>query len=232
MIPEIDAFKDKLRYERKFVVPGVGPRDLDWMLRNHPLSFSRAYPSRTINNIYLDSPDLGCFQENRDGVGFRLKFRVRWYGDLLGPVHGAQLEVKFKRNFLGGKVRATLEDFAFDDSFRSDTLRPLFRSMKCSEGLRQAVLSLEPTLVNPYRRENYRSCDRRFMVTLDSQIYYLRPSSAGDSWRRRIREEQGLVVELKSSEDDEPRVTEALKGFPMRIGKNSKYVRGVDSLAI
>ena len=43
--------------------------------------FTESYSSRNINTIYFD--DIGCssISENLDGLRFKKKYRLRWYGN-------------------------------------------------------------------------------------------------------------------------------------------------------
>ena len=77
---------EEYRYERKFVVVDRDPRQIEVLIRTHPALFRIQHPPREINNIYLDSPGLMSFERHEDGTPMRAKFRIRWYGDLVGRV--------------------------------------------------------------------------------------------------------------------------------------------------
>ncbi len=104
------------RYERKFLVTEVDVAELDALVRYHPAVFSGIYHPRSINNIYFDSLDGTSHLENVEGNASRVKFRIRWYGDLLGQVDKPVLELKIKRGFLGRKESFRLTPFYLDES--------------------------------------------------------------------------------------------------------------------
>lgn len=92
-----------VRYERKFLVDQLDAPAVIGLLKRHPAMFSEIYPPRQINNIYLDSPGMGSYFDNVDGVAERRKVRIRWYHDLLREVGDALLEVKVNAAGSGSK---------------------------------------------------------------------------------------------------------------------------------
>ena len=43
------------------------------------LGMKQLYPPRTVNSIYLDTPDYKMVQESDEGIVPREKHRIRWY---------------------------------------------------------------------------------------------------------------------------------------------------------
>ena len=87
------------RYEIKFVANELElNKILNW-INNHSAKFVSSYPNRQVNNIYFDTYNYSCYEENLSGASSRAKVRYRWYGASQFPEKGV-LEVKLKRNAL------------------------------------------------------------------------------------------------------------------------------------
>ena len=70
-----------MRYERKYRIENVDISLINQIVKMHPAGFRKAYPDRSVNNIYLDTPDFETYRANVAGVSERKKYRVRWYGE-------------------------------------------------------------------------------------------------------------------------------------------------------
>lgn len=67
----------QFRYERKFVAPDSDLGEVLALVRRHPAAFGQAYPPRTVNNVYLDTPARRDYFDHVAGVGNRSKTRIR-----------------------------------------------------------------------------------------------------------------------------------------------------------
>ena len=103
-----------MRFERKYRIDGNEFHAVRAVVETHALSFRKQYPDRQVNNIYLDSPDFSCLQDNLMGAMNREKFRIRWYGEIGDRVDNPVLELKRKHGELGDKYSRTLQGFALD----------------------------------------------------------------------------------------------------------------------
>ena len=65
------------RYERKYVIDP----NKSWIFRNMltDKKFTQVYSSRKVFSLYFDTIDHKFFKENIEGVGIRIKPRLRWY---------------------------------------------------------------------------------------------------------------------------------------------------------
>ena len=115
-----DAVKN-FRYERKFLIDGGSRQEIETALRVHPALFSRIFHPRFINNIYFDSFAMAAYSDAVSGHMNRAKLRIRWYGDLFGPVERPVLEIKIKQGMVGRKESYPLKGFALDRDFDADT---------------------------------------------------------------------------------------------------------------
>ena len=205
------------RYERKYRIEGFTAKGLEQLLRSHPVGFRRLHPSRTINNIYFDTPDFAAYQLNVIGAPQRRKYRLRWYGtrydQLLAPV----LEVKIKNAELGYKKNYPQPDVNWQDTPQLWAQIPLITE----QGLR-------PVLVNTYLRSYWASPGGRFRLTIDSQLQFARYRA--DAPPRFLSVDTAVIAELKYAADDDQEAQRIFAALPFRQTKYSKYVTGVNSL--
>ncbi len=219
-----------LRYERKFVAAGCSLPEMKALVRRHPAAFREAYPPRTVNNVYLDSPELRDYHDHVAGTPNRSKTRVRWYGPWGTEANRPTLERKLKRGAVSGKTGHGLPAFALDGLPLHRVLEAALLQAELPELLCLALRHLHPTLANRYQRHYYVSACGRFRVTLDSQLQFARPID-GLKWEAPAGDvASGVVLELKYAphlEEHAPAITNAL---PFRLSRCSKYVLGLDTL--
>ena len=96
------------------MAPGYTIREIEALVNLHPAIFSQIYHPRFVNNLYLDSLSLNSYFCHVNGLKDRVKVRIRWYGDLFGPVDEPVLELKIKRGSLGRKESFPLASFRGD----------------------------------------------------------------------------------------------------------------------
>jgi len=203
--------KHSWRYEIKYV---IDIRDFDAlrkMIAHHPASFSKAFPDRRVNNIYLDTLDFVKVRENLAGISDRDKYRIRWYGN--DHIEAEKtLEQKIKKNSLGRKNHYKLG-----------------KSFELPKSANAQFLKLTPTLQNSYNRSYFLDLSNKFRLTIDTQISYLMPQSnlpnPGFS-----DYENYAIMEMKFDQSDFQYFEEIEKHISFRVSKNSKYVNGVMKL--
>jgi SPX domain protein involved in polyphosphate accumulation len=218
------------RFERKFVVHDPAQRVLDVEVRLNPACFRPLFQPRTVNNIYLDSPNLRFYSLNLDGAAERTKVRIRWYGETFSQVVKPVLELKIKHGLLGRKESFPLAPFMVDQRFSDKVLRAAFRESALPLDIAHLVEALEPSLVNRYHRAYYISGDRHFRLTLDSGLEFFQVRGTANAFLCRAPRTSLRVVELKYDQAqaaDAHVITDAL---PFRLARMSKYALGVDSV--
>lgn len=218
------------RYERKFFISTLTKQEVEAIVKHHPAMFSEIFYERFVNNIYFDSYDLKNYFANTAGAGERIKVRVRWYGNLFGPIEKPTLELKIKNNNLGCKISYPLSDFSFDRNFSIETIREVFRRSQIPAGLLQELLCLDMILLSRYKRKYFQSKDRGFRFTLDSNMtfYQLLPR-----WNNFLNSQTNyghIVLELKYERKQEDSAGDITNFLPFRMTKSSKYVSGVEQL--
>jgi len=205
------------RYELKYGIEHCDLNSIIHSIRCHPAAFKMAYPNRQVNNIYLDTVQLHHFYQNLDGVADRVKFRYRWYGDLIASSTEVRLEAKFKSNELGWKKHCDLT---------MDLIRTEANLKSHFERLRWSWFDLVPTVYNSYERFYFISNDARFRLTLDHNQKFGKPYF-GDQFVKSLTKSQKVVIELKFDENNFEASNFITQHLPFVRTKNSKYSDGV-----
>jgi len=215
------------RYEIKMTCDEVFIPDVRSWLRLHPDAFFEAYPSRQVNNLYLDTPEATCLNDNLLGARERSKLRFRWYGRGCCAVQGS-LELKCKLNQLGWKVRCPgpmtldLATITWDEC-----MQHLGRYATSEIALWLSRVD-RPTLLNSYVREYYESMDREIRITIDyGQQFYGQILYAAPNLTIRSPVTSTLVLEVKCDPHLHRRLSNVLSGLPLQVARNSKYVNGL-----
>ena len=206
------------RYELKFAIDHLSAEAITANILCHPASFSKAFPDRRVNNIYLDTLDFDCFHQNVEGHPSRSKMRIRWYGISENPTEKSTLEIKHKQAELGWK-----ENFPMDAS--GTAAKADF--MKAVQHTRPSMSLLAPTLHNSYFRSYYLSSDQKFRITIDTEQQFRMP------FQNNIPLDltnYPVILELKYAAEDAEFAREITDYFKFRQTKNSKYVTGIQSL--
>ncbi|MCB0703722.1 MAG: VTC domain-containing protein [Saprospiraceae bacterium] len=217
-LPDIS---DQLRFERKYRLEHVSLAFVLQVIQNHPASFSTLYPDRQINNVYYDRPDFSGYKLNLMGVGFRRKYRLRWYGPNITNLDSAQLEIKQRENELGSKLIRPIQNLNWV------AVPKLFDT----EFPQQAPL--RPTLINTYLRSYFGARHGRFRITIDREQQFLPlldrplPDASWLAGKRFPYQDEALVLELKYDAPFDQEAQEIMQFLPFRQGRNSKYVNGV-----
>ena len=192
------------RFERKVPLGADEIMAIETWLLAHPVGLKTAYPDRTVHNVYFDTVDLSHFQAHVAGVESRVKWRLRAYNE--GPWQ--QLEEKRKSGDHGDKKSHD----------------PAAARAALQEG--RAVLQnnqwLYPVLFNKYQRRYLHAPAFGLRVTLDTELKFSRD---GKSWTR--DPDYLAVLEIKYDLEHAKAGAEFLATLPCRVGRFSKYVRGV-----
>ena len=158
----------------------------------------------------------------------RLKVRLRWYGK--SGIGNPCLELKLKKSMLGGKIRFLLNPGLFDpDNANEANLHQLFINLDLDPGMLDYMVRLKPTLNNSYRRKYFLSSDRKFRITLDTNLEYYRPIM-DDAPAHIYSDNRSTVIELKYAPEDDFCSRAVSQSFPFPVTKNSKYITGIDSI--
>ncbi len=218
------------RKERKFLVKGVNAPAMEFFVKGHPAMFSQPFPPRYINNVYFDSQRFGNYGDNVVGAKNRTKFRIRWYGDQFGRIEKPVLEIKIKKGLAGAKRHYRLVPFTFEAGFDQRSFDQVFDQSNLPTEVREMLSHQSPTLVNRYFRKYYLSADRRFRLTLDTRLQFVRIGRYQNSFMQRIKVDNQVIIELKYDIEHDLDAKQISNQFPFRLTKSSKYVSGIDHL--
>ena len=216
------------RFERKFVLENSSLSYAKMLLKTNVGIFSPIYQKRRVNNIYFDTPNLTSYYENHFGKSERTKIRVRWYGETLGVIPEPILEIKLKFGAAGKKKSYPLQSFDLKGGFSRQDWNKLFEASDLPEMLRAELKRNVPTLLNSYEREYFQSFDKVFRFTVDYNLTFLNVKSLTGSFMEKSLPENTIVLELKYDLKDDKAVKKITSSLPVRLGKFSKYIRGVE----
>lgn len=219
-----------LRYELKFVAAGHSLADALALVRRHPAGFRATYPARMVNNVYLDSPGLRDYFDHVSGAANRVKTRIRWYGPLTGHVEKPVLERKIKRGVVSGKAVHPLPPLTLNGGgFRQAIAEAVGRN-EMPETVRSTLCHLEPSVLNRYWRHYFESADRRFRLTVDSDLQFASVRGVTSEPSARPAGNGLLILELKYAPQHADRANAITNALPFRVTRCSKYVLGIESL--
>jgi hypothetical protein len=219
------------RYERKFVTDRLSVPEVLAIVRRHPAAFREVYPARRVNNLYLDSHDLRDFYDHVNGVSHRKKTRIRWYGSPVGRISAPALELKLKRGLVNRKVSHRLPAIPVNGHVARADLEAGLDQADLPGLLRSALRHLHPSLANSYWRHYFLSADGRFRLTVDSNLQFAAANQAAGDGAGHAPLARTLVVELKFNLDAADGADYITNALPLRLGRCSKYVLGISSLA-
>jgi hypothetical protein len=215
------------RYERKFLVDQLDVHQVRALVKLHPAMFYQPYPPRYVNNLYLDTEELDNYQDNVSGARERHKVRIRWYGDILGPVKGPMLEFKVKSGLVGTKVIYPFSPFTLDERFSQRYYREILRQAGLPAEVEQRLHGLHVVLCNRYYRWYYGTRDGRFRVTVDAEMAFYQVRRVRNYFAHKYVD-RDTVVELKYQRSLDVEAERVSRAFPFSVTKNSKYVTGIE----
>jgi len=208
------------RYERKFAVETAEAAMVRVAVKRHPALFTRLFPPRYVNNIYLDTPALAAAHHNLEGMPDRWKARLRWYGPFWGGAGEVALELKRKHGNVGTKETLPVAGLEIAPGLGREAIREATGSALSSVS---GIADLDPVLANRYHREYFATPDRRFRATIDSELTYL----AIGHHRPPVRRRRYVILELKYDRRWDAQAHRICSEFPFRITKFSKYADGL-----
>ncbi len=229
--PSPHSAESSWRYERKFEGGGLPLARVELIVRLHPACFRVAFPPRRVNNVYLDQVDLRSFRTHRDGAAVRQKFRIRWYGEAHGMVATPVLEVKRKRGMVGTKSAFALDPFEYGPGFDFEPVRRAALARIDDPGVAEFVAGAKPAIFNCYERRYLLSADKRFRMTIDSDLCFECVGGRALGAVSTFAEPGVTVLELKYAVENDRAANQIAGRLPFRVGKYSKYLQGISRLS-
>ena len=118
--------------------------------------------------------------------------------------------------------------FKLTDGFSRKDWDTVFQASDLPENVRAELKRNVPTLLNTYQREYYQSFDQLFRFTVDYNMSFHNVKSLTSSFNEKSLPENTIILELKYDVKDDKAVKKITKALPVRLGKFSKYIRGVE----
>lgn len=241
------------RYERKYLVPTHCAEYLETLIKLHPKFFSEIHQTRIINNIYFDDQRLTNYFENLNGVGYRLKHRLRWYSPdyiflntsqnfSLKGLSSPHFEIKKRTGDIISKYLYRSSS-VYDEisSILPESIKLLFREVENSftnnfsyEAKKSQQLALrkikqyQPVIVNSYTRKYFLSANHKVRLTIDSDIRFHEIFNKRINWKHYFQL-PATILEIKADREYDQEMADTAKFFPLPLTKSSKYVLGTMS---
>ena len=197
-----------------------------WLNGVQGAAFQVAYPSRVVNSIYFDSPELSSYEDNVEGTGVRRKVRLRWYGEGR-PTDVLRFEIKSRSNSAGSKVWFPIPA----DRLAVEPHRSLARRLRrvLRPDLRTVLDAFSvPLLISRYHREYYATTSG-IRLTVDTGMCSRKLVGQRVGFPKELPGSVVAVVEVKYPVDAADEVRRLLASFPLSVSKNSKYAQAVES---
>ena len=214
------------RYERKYFIRQLSKYEIESLINLNPAIFSEIYHQRYVNNIYFDSFNLINLHDSVEGATNRAKVRIRWYGDLNGVIKHPVLEIKSKRGLGGSKKSFTFQSFIIKHNTTSKDIQALIHDSQIPANIN--LLGIKPVLVNRYKRNYFQSVDKKYRITIDTNMVFYNFSSLSVSFLKKFDFGSNVIVELKYQPHEDLTANKVTNHFPFRMTKMSKYVLGVE----
>ena len=218
---------NQYRYERKFIVPSHFSNQAILTVRQE-LHCKDLYESRQVNSIYFDTDDLRFARQNIDGDSRRVKLRLRYYGNI-DEFRYPQFEEKIKFGNTGkkniyevGSLSKNLLIQSLDFNKKRNNLPLEIQSL---------LENLKPIILITYLRNYLISKDEKFRFTFDTNIRCI-PLDFNNISLSLINKTffhyQYHLLEVKYDIEQDNKLSNLMRCFPLRLSKSSKYISGLN----
>jgi hypothetical protein len=217
--------KDNLRYERKFIDKSINFNNINFLLKKGTQGFREKFPSRYVNNIYLDDYKFSFFSKNYNGLFNRIKYRIRWYGDIRSEIKSPVLELKIKNGLLGYKLHYPLKPFLMKKLYLKNNFKQLINNSDIPDLIKENMKYLKPTLFNRYKRKYFiSSIFPHCRITMDNNLIYAKPEKINFI---NTFINKPIIIEFKYPWEVHTSIDYLSNKLSLRLSKFSKYVNGI-----
>ena len=222
---------DKIyRFERKVQLADISVSAVELAIGANPAIFREIFYQRYINNIYFDTYDYESFKDNIDGHSVRIKYRIRWYGELYGHIEKPVLELKRKNGLVGWKESYKICSFDLNEHITNDYIQAVISKSSIPDKIKYKMTGLIPTLLNRYSRKYFISANGKFRLTVDNNLDYHKIGKYHNTFLNSTHTKSSIVLEVKYDNDDEEYANHIINHLPFRMTKNSKYANGIQHI--
>jgi hypothetical protein len=180
-------------------------------------NFTEAYKARNVNTIYFDDTEYSSIYENLDGVTFKKKYRLRWYGNS-EFIEKPQFEIKSKNGLISKKKVIPMllsERIKLDEN----GLQRVTSIIQNNYKIKKIVF---PILSTHYYRHYFISSNKHVRATLDTNLKSHQLYGYQDlNFKKNFK---NSVFEIKYGKNFDNYVKKNLSNISLRISKSSKYV--------
>ena len=206
------------RFERKWAIgSNVDTNAFLIAISRSNFMFTESYSARNINTIYFDDINYSSISENLDGVSYKKKYRLRWYGDY-EIISKPQLEIKSKIGLITQKKTFPIEI--------SKNIKLDYEGLEKISDIFQKKLKINkilfPILSTHYLRHYFVSSNNYIRATFDKSLKSFQMYGFHDLNFK--KDFNNSVFEIKYNKNYDNYVKKNLKNISLRISKSSKYV--------
>jgi SPX domain protein involved in polyphosphate accumulation len=224
----------KLRHEIKFEYINTDISKIDTILGINCQRVIHASEESMVNSIYFDDFTLTSLRQNLDGIGMRIKLRLRWYDAEL-PGKTAFFEIKRRTNTIVKKERyAIISRRPVNRMTYPEIIKELLRVLP--ETPRELLrMRQQPVVLIRYRRKHYKARDARLpiRITLDQNIEgYEQIGMKLPVTKFKVPLYDKIVLEAKSVIGNEKNIPKLLYPLRPRQSRFSKYVLTCSQLGL
>ena len=220
----ININNKQLRNERKFVF-FESLESIEKLLKF--IGAKEIYSLRDVNSIYFDTYFHKNYYEAIEGIMFRNKLRLRWYGKIFNVKIQPQLENKSRINQHNYKITKKLKSFEIQDKFNLINFQKYIQNEKNNDAETNFYLNnLHSNLLVSYRRKYFVIGNIR--ITLDTDLKFINLAKINFfSKSNFLCINKKKIVELKYGDKFHHETYKITEIFNNRLSKFSKYQIGL-----
>ena len=216
---------EKYRYELKIPLDQVQFIEFKHYLTQLGLYPATLFPRRQINSVYFDTYDLNDYVDNVSGIADRCKTRLRWYNN---DITRLTLEIKIKKNKASYKESLKLENSSKHNPSIKQDIPKIMQDHKSSAEY-VILQNVSPVLEVQYDRQYFLlSQDLRMTIDLNQKFRRLYPTPS----KSFIKSPVYSVAEFKFPANKRNAMQSLMRNIPFRLFRHSKYVIGMDTVAL
>ena len=215
---------DRLRNEKKFI--SFEPiKSIEKLFAF--IGGKEIFSLRKINTLYFDTYFHKNFFEAEDGIAWRNKIRMRWYGKIFNATIQPKIENKIKKNSHNFKIIKKLESFKTNKFFNLIKFREYIeKEKKNNYEINFYLNNLYPNLLVSYLRKYFIFDNVR--ITLDTDLKFMNLAKVNSfSEKNFLSINKKKIIELKFSDKHYLQASKITNEFNHRLNKFSKYQVGI-----
>lgn len=215
------------RYERKWVFSNknvnADHNQILILLNKSSFFFTKQFADRFVNSIYFDDQNYTSMHQNIDGVNFKKKYRLRWYGNF-SHIKDPFFEIKEKSGFEVKKKLFSVNELDNLNLLKYEDVEKIEFFINKNFNFKNKIF---PILTTHYLRNYFISENNLIRATIDTDLkslFLYQMKNAGI-----IKEFNDIILELKYDLNLDEYVRSNLANISVRLSKNSKFINSAIS---